>query len=255
MSVRAIDNVIEYNYIHDVLNSHHGDAGALYTRITQTDRGNIVRYNIIKDVKRGWGIYLDDGISGQEVYGNIFCDCDGPGVLMSGGRDNMIHDNVTIGTPSSQSAQSLLIWAKWADMLEDNGSEITSGNWKACYSYTLSRYPKEGEARRIWEERWPEFFEAIADPTISIDRLNDRTMMANSAGCIIKNNYAFGDTKDNELRGNNYGKFNILENNPVFHDNTAPHIFANPALGDYSLRDDCSLEFEYKYDFSKIGRY
>ncbi len=263
LNVRAIDNVIEYNYIHDVLNTHHGDAGAIYTRITQTDRGNIVRYNIITSIGGSgscWGIYLDDGISGQEVYGNVFCNSIGPSVMMSGGRDNMIYDNIGIGTQDSpwelfSYCSALSINAKWADMLEENGKEITSGNWKACYSYTLSRYPKEGEARKIWEERWPEFFEAIADPTISFDRLDDPTMMANSAGCVIKNNYAFGNVPDHSISSKNVQKFNTFENNLSFKDYTGPEIFVNPAYGDYTLRDDCELTFVNGYDYSKIGRY
>ena len=84
-------------------------------------------------------------------------------------------------------------------------------------------------------------------------------MLANSAGCVFKNNYSFL-TKDNTIVDPHDNKFNTFENNPIWNAgaetvDTIPHVFVNPAQGVYTLRDDCELTFEYKYDFAKIGRY
>jgi parallel beta-helix repeat protein len=38
------------------------------------------------------GIYLDDQMSGYEVYGNLIENCE-LGFMLGGGRDNLVHNN------------------------------------------------------------------------------------------------------------------------------------------------------------------
>jgi len=265
---RSIDCIIEYNYIHDVLNSWYGDMGAIYCGRLHTDRDNIVRYNLLSDVSSGgaWAVYIDDGMTGQQFYGNIFYHPGGYGFLHSGGRDNVIQDNIIIAN-SSGSGQPLRVWAKWAEMIVGSGY-VTSGNWSHLLTVLPTRLPKDPEALEVWKARWPELFEVYnveeSKPLIDCvtENLDNYYMMANSAGCTIKNNYSFGFSESEHwLLDPHENKFNTFENNPIWGEDAvkgegdAPHIFVNPACGDYTLRDDCTLEFEYKYDFSKIGRY
>lgn len=88
------DHVIEYNEVHHVCMETH-DAGAFYMGRDWTQRGNIVRYNFMHQMGNGdvQAIYLDDWTSGVLVYGNI---CHGArrGVLVGGGRDNVIENNI-----------------------------------------------------------------------------------------------------------------------------------------------------------------
>lgn len=111
------NNTIEYNKISNVA-YEVGDGGAIYGGADWTQRGNKIQYNMISDIQgifgRGAiGVYLDDMLSGTTVYGNIFkniktlsiafkpgtttVDHDGGGaVLVGGGRDNMVKNNVFI---------------------------------------------------------------------------------------------------------------------------------------------------------------
>ena len=253
---RSIDCVIEYNYIHDVVQKY-GDMGAIYCGRLHTDRDNVVRYNVISNVCQGvggaWGVYIDDGMSGQTFHSNVFYRSGGYAFLHSGGRDNTLQDNVIIGNFSP-----LRIWAKWAEMLQNDG-KVNSGNWHHMRSFIAPYLPKTAEAEALWRTRWPELYATIEGPECTLENFNEYDMMANSAGCVFKNNYGFL-TKEHVLADPHNNKFNTFENNPVWNAETEtvdsiPHIFVNPALGDYSLRDDCTLAFEYKYDFSAIGRY
>ncbi len=97
---RGNEHLIEYNEIYNVCNET-GDAGAIYTGRNYAWRGNIWRYNYIHHLK-GPGLhgctalYLDDFTSGHTIYGN-FCYHSGRGVLLGGGRDNVVENNIFIG--------------------------------------------------------------------------------------------------------------------------------------------------------------
>jgi len=87
---------IEYNEIHHVL-TRTGDGGAVYTGRDWTFRGNIIRYNFFHDLhgidKWENAVYIDDQAGGMYIYGNIFHNCHW-GMLIGGGRDNVIENNV-----------------------------------------------------------------------------------------------------------------------------------------------------------------
>ncbi|MBQ8523264.1 MAG: S-layer homology domain-containing protein, partial [Clostridia bacterium] len=95
---RGIDNIIEYNVFHDLL-EWSGDCGAIYSDRSVVNRDNVVRYNIFynMDTKCGaqMGIYYGDAVAGQQVYGNVFYEA-GTEAIRSDGRDNIIRDNVYI---------------------------------------------------------------------------------------------------------------------------------------------------------------
>jgi len=107
------DHVIEFNHVHHV-NQETQDSGVIYSCARDwTKRGNIIRYNYVHDsggygrnnTTELWrtpfntfGIYLDDFSSGTEVYGNIVVDTCRGGIFVHGGRDNIIKNNLLIGS-------------------------------------------------------------------------------------------------------------------------------------------------------------
>lgn len=117
------DHVIEYNHIHDV-NQETQDSGVIYGCARDwTKRGTVIRFNYIHDSggygrKNAkdpwqrpfytWGIYLDDWTSGTEVYGNIVARTTRGGVLIHGGRDNIIENNIILDGGSGQMIYSSL---------------------------------------------------------------------------------------------------------------------------------------------------
>jgi parallel beta-helix repeat protein len=96
------DHLIEFNDIRDVC-TETGDAGAIYMGRDPTMRGDVFRFNRFQDLSpkvntagnftEVMGVYLDDCWAGATVFGNIF-DMRGDGIMLGGGRDNTIANNV-----------------------------------------------------------------------------------------------------------------------------------------------------------------
>ena len=99
MYLAGNNHLVEYNEVYDVC-TETGDAGAIHTGRDYTWRGNVYRYNYFHHLK-GPGlhgvtaIYLDDFSSGFAVYGNV-CYRSGRGVLLGGGRDNLVENNIFV---------------------------------------------------------------------------------------------------------------------------------------------------------------
>ena len=90
------EHAIEYNDIHHICMDTH-DAGAIYMGRDWTQRGNRIQFNYLHELGAGDvnAVYLDDWSSGTIVYGNV-CVRAGRGVLLGGGRDNLIENNLFI---------------------------------------------------------------------------------------------------------------------------------------------------------------
>ncbi|MBI2341938.1 MAG: right-handed parallel beta-helix repeat-containing protein [Deltaproteobacteria bacterium] len=126
ISLSSNDATVEYNYVHDV-NQKTQDTGAIYhypsgnflyadgkdpyAVVSWLHRGNIIRYNIVDgtggygydSIKKKWtspyysyGIYLDGLTSGTQVYGNTVMNSFNAGIIINGGRDNIVADNTVI---------------------------------------------------------------------------------------------------------------------------------------------------------------
>jgi len=254
--VRSIDNVVEYNYIHDVA-SYYRDIGAIYHGECQSNRDNVIRYNLISKTGPGaWGLYLDDGISGQIVYGNIFHNTGVCGIEGGAGRDNYVCGNYVIKAGNTGvDTVPFSIGAKYADMLKDDGVERLWGStWQNTYGQTMADIPTDPAALKIWQDRWPELFEALDErDEITVDRLTDRTLMVNSAGSTYKDNFAFGPSRLEDFNFDESATwFNTIENNVRYTEENDPRIFVNPAIGDYSIKEGSGYPDNR---FANIGRY
>ncbi len=111
------EHIIEFNEIHHVC-METSDAGAFYMGRDYTARGNAVRYNFFHHLGKGsvQAIYLDDCASGTTVFGNV-CYRGRRGVLLGGGRDNTIENNIFVECrPAIHVDARGLGWAKfWFD--------------------------------------------------------------------------------------------------------------------------------------------
>ncbi len=112
------EHVIEFNEIHHVC-TETDDAGAFYMGRDWTQRGNIVRYNCFRDIGRFrshvgvQSVYLDDWTSGTTVFGNLVVR-GGRGVLVGGGRNNTVENNVFVDCEPAVHVDSRgLGWAKY----------------------------------------------------------------------------------------------------------------------------------------------
>jgi len=98
------DHIIEFNDIHDVCQESN-DAGAIEAGRDWTMRGTIIRYNYLHHITgfegRGCdGVMLDDMYSGTVITGNVFVDVT-RAVLIGGGRDNVVTNNVFLACPTA----------------------------------------------------------------------------------------------------------------------------------------------------------
>lgn len=92
------DHLIEFNEIHHIA-LETGDVGAIYTGRDYTYRGNRIRHNFIHHTggvgMGSMGVYMDDCVSGTEIYGNIFYKVQ-RAAFLGGGRDHQVVNNIFV---------------------------------------------------------------------------------------------------------------------------------------------------------------
>ena len=98
----GVNMLFEFNHLRNMC-YETVDVGAFYVGRSWAQRGNVARFNTF-DVVRATerlaqkscsqnAFYLDDEMSGWDIYGNVFSNAS-QGVLLGGGRRNQIHDNL-----------------------------------------------------------------------------------------------------------------------------------------------------------------
>lgn len=92
------DHLIEFNDIHHIA-LETGDVGAIYAGRDYTFRGNRIRHNYIHETggvgMGSMGVYMDDCVSGTEVYGNVFYRVHWA-MFIGGGRDHQVINNLFV---------------------------------------------------------------------------------------------------------------------------------------------------------------
>lgn len=149
------NHVIEYNHIYDVCRESD-DAAAIYAGRSWTARGTAIRFNLIRDLSgfrhgthRVSGVYLDDGLSGTTVSGNIFINV-AQGLFFNGGRDNLADNNLFIDNENMMRAtdmsKAFTTWAamSWKTLKAGLGEAyLESGVWKTAYPALASLHSDE----------------------------------------------------------------------------------------------------------------
>jgi hypothetical protein len=165
------DHLVEYNHIHDV-GKFASNGGAIYTGLGWDQRGNVIRHNFIHDLRGKipggdygvMGIYLDDCNSGNTVHGNILCDVVGYGILVGGGRDNIITNNILVRCTEAFAVDSRGIerinnnpGSHWnmLDWMKRVGIEYRKEPWASAYP-ALARIPDSWEEIEKGKWRYPE---------------------------------------------------------------------------------------------------
>ncbi len=115
--VHGNEHIFEYNHIHHI-GMDSDDTSPWYTGRDPSGRGHVVRYNYFHDIGRkdrmGMGVYLDDGTSGVQIYGNVFDRVASYGTVYSNaGSDNNITNNIFLnGFGPALHIKSM--WFTWA---------------------------------------------------------------------------------------------------------------------------------------------
>jgi hypothetical protein len=92
------EHLVDFNEIHHIA-LETGDVGAIYTGRDWTFRGNRIRHNFIHHTggvgMGSMGVYMDDCVSGTEVFGNIFYQVHWA-MFIGGGRDHRVENNLFV---------------------------------------------------------------------------------------------------------------------------------------------------------------
>jgi hypothetical protein len=92
------DHLVAFNEIHHIA-LETGDVGAIYTGRDYTYRGNQIRHNFIHHTggvgMGSMGVYMDDCVSGTEIFGNIFYKVQ-RAAFLGGGRDHQVVNNLFV---------------------------------------------------------------------------------------------------------------------------------------------------------------
>ena len=234
------NNVIEYNLIHDVC-LESKDAGAIYAGKSWSSYGNEIRYNCIYNLgSEGYspnGVYMDDAISGQSIYGNIFINIPQSAIFIGGGRDMNVADNIIINcgqNPIFYDAR-----ARDAVLSETWFSEDINGLFA-----DLKASPWQSD---IWQAEFTEY----SGISLDLSLIDSKDCIVNPANSTICGNLIFHkkltvDSIDEYVRS--HGK---VEDNAVFHLSMLPLFFDGYAEGKYILRINDAPDIP----ISKIGRY
>jgi hypothetical protein len=210
----ANDSVIEFNEIHHVT-LETGDCGAIYTGRDFAARGNIIRHNYIHDTG-GYGmgsmaVYLDDCVSGQTIYGNLFVRTT-RAAFIGGGRDVLVENNVFVDCEPA---------------VEVDGRGLDkSPVWHGMIYKTMKERLEEVNYRQPpYSERYPEL--------LQLDRYYARDDGVPPENNVIVRNICVGGRWLN-VRWHAEEKHILVRDNLVGVD---PR-FVDPAAGDYQLRKD-----------------
>ncbi len=269
-------HIIEYNEIYNVL-METADCGAIYSGRNLFSYGSELRYNYIHDIGskefnphgiNAHGIYFDDGLSGQKVYGNIIMNTAGYGICISSGRDMFVENNVIINSIKAPLHFGNFTRLTVIDRNPNSGNNLTLVNGIAPYL-----------DNEIWLEAFPEFKGLILFTSDFDGNFDDPMLSANPANGAVRNNllylvndvartmthpkygYSLNDrSKKVELYSDtgssDVDEFNDISNNPIIFNNFSD--FPGWHNGDFTMSKDAEglklLSDFTPIPFDEIGR-
>lgn len=243
------NHIIEYNLIHDVC-LLTDDAGAIYSGRRWDWYGTVIRYNCIYNLGADGhtpdGIYMDDALSGQTIYGNLLVNVPKIGIHLGGGRDLKVYNNIIINSndrPVSYDQRAIDgVNGDWFTFTLKGG-----GMWTNLYSS-----PWKSE---IWQKAYPEMARLKDD----FDNQSDPDFAPNPSYSSVTGNLIVNTSKSIGSISDKAKEYSNISENAIYRLTKLDSIFTSPETGDYSLKKD-SIVFDTLPGFenipvSEIGRY
>ena len=246
----GFNHLIEYNYIHDVV-KNSTDAGAVYSGRSFVKYGNVLRYNCIYNIGsnefKPQGIYFDDAFSGQIVYGNVLINIPENAILIGGGSNMDVYNN-------------LIINAKYGIHYDDRARDgvINKGWFRGHVQYEDSpmwiEFYESPYKSMLWKKAFPRLYSMHGN----FEDADSPYFAANPSLSIIKNNVILAkDQKIIKIAESVY-RFSKIESNALFHLDDEIG-FIDMKNGNYNLKKDSKIFREVEtfenIPFEKIGRY
>ena len=241
------NHIIEYNLIHDVC-LLSDDAGAIYSGRRWDWYGNVIRYNCIYNLgsegHRPDGIYLDDALSGQTVYGNLLINIPKYALHLGGGRDLDVRNNIIINAGDR------------AVSYDERAREGVNGGW-----FTHSS-AKDGDMwtnlfnspwqTAVWQEAFPQY----AVFTDDFDDIDNPGFVPNPANSTVADNLIFDDAASIGVIAASADRFSTVSRENIYGLSKLADFFTDPENGDYTLLATADLPEGFEaLPLEKIGRY
>ncbi len=228
ITYKGNNHIIEYNNIHNVC-LLSDDAGAIYSGRSWVWYGNIIRYNCIYNVGSGEhkpdGIYLDDALSGQQIYGNLLINIPRNSIHIGGGRDNTVTNNIILNSGEN----AIYFDDRARDGALNNGwfthAYIGSGDmWDALYNS-----PWQSE---IWQAAFPEY-KTLTDDVEMADSPEYIPNPVSNVSCniILNKTEEIGSICDSAYQ------FGNISDNGIYFIGDADDIFVDADSGNYEIID------------------
>ncbi|NJA05751.1 right-handed parallel beta-helix repeat-containing protein [Methylococcaceae bacterium WWC4] len=212
------DHIIEKNEIYSICQTSN-DCGAIYSGRDWTYRGNIIRYNYIHD-SYGYGltevdiskniiryvyggargVYMDDGLSGTIIFGNLLVNAGTMSIQLGNGRDTIIENNIIKTNHKGMWAQIYSKYYNW--------------DWNR---ESLKTMPINSE---LWQTKYP----ALSQPMAHDTWMEGNTIQKN---VIISTAYM-----GYSLRYQMPSESNVISHNLVWHASSDIRVdYTMPDLG------------------------
>lgn len=243
------NHIIEYNIIHDVC-LLSDDAGAIYSGRRWDWYGTVIRYNCIYDLGENGhtpdGIYMDDALSGQTIYGNLLINVPKIGIHLGGGRDLNVKNNIVINTND----RSISYDQRAIDGV--NGGWFTSSLPGGSMWTNLYASPWKTE---LWQRTYPQ----TAKINDNFDDKDNPDFAPNPSYSTVSGNLIINARKNIGSISDAANKYSDISGNAVLRLTKLNAVFNSPETGDYTLKENSEVyklipDFE-NLPIDEMGRY
>lgn len=243
------DHRIEYNNIHNVC-LLSDDAGAIYAGRSWVMYGNVIRYNAVYDLGSDGhepsGIYMDDALSGQTIYGNLVVNAPDVGIALCGGRDHDVRNNIVIITNQEpftydQRARDGALHGTFSHSGADGDM------WRS-----LRESPWQTP---VWQKAYPQMTRFSED----FSKPDDPDFVPNPACSKVTGNLTVCYAGNLGSISEAAEKYSDFSGNACYRLKDMQKLFVDYKNGDYTLRSDAPVFDEIpgfeQIPISEIGRY
>ena len=228
------DNIIAYNLIHEVCKIT-SDAGAIYAGRSWCSYGNRILYNCIYNLGTGdftpCGIYLDDALSGQTVEGNLLVNIPGNALMLGGGRDLIVRNNIVV----SRGERGISYDQRAIDGFYGGWFEEHSGRDGNMWT-DLRSSPWKTE---IWQNAYPDMAK-ISDDMSDPD---SPYFAPNPANSRVENNLFVTGRRTVGSVDKKVLQYSGFSGNVLFSPAQLGSLFVDAENGDYRLKDDSPARY------------
>lgn len=265
IAYRGYNHIMEYNTFHDVC-TNAADMGAIYTGRRLDQMGNIMRYNHFYSIGRknknanfrSHAIFVDDGSSGDIIYGNVF----GPNddncevLKVHGGVRHEIYNNLFIDSAYRLFADAAWTQPQWINVCKNITDQKADGYTDP--SYRAVNFPQLYETLSSVLDK-PMITEKF--PWLLMTQTDECDLWPNvfTKNASIYVNYPIPNKKTwYDRRFPEYGEAAGLDYNTFIGPDTGREQFVDFDNGDYTLKLTSEVyaqmpDFE-PIPFDRIGR-